>query len=459
MPANFLSDYVFYNSGNEAPQIYHIWSALTCLSTVLSRRVWINRDYFKLYPNIYVVLVGDAGSGKGTARDCAVYELLLKNFPNIPISASVTSREDVSKFMGSEECLRTFRHPDGSIEEYRPFFFSVSELSNLLSVDMRKMIDFLVDLYDTRSFSTSFKKDTVKDKVPNPCATMLACCVPDWFMRALRMDLFTGGLGRRLIIVYENRTVLKAHPAIPKGGREAWERVVAHVKLVSEASGEIHLSPEADKWWTTWYENDSRLKTDDPLLRQLFANKHVILQKVATLLSFCETPFTNTIEPCHLIQALALLDMLEPAVKKLSIGIGRNELATVALELIEMLQFSDGRATEISLRRRFFRDCKVNGREFDGLVEEMLKSGQIYATQVVIKDRLTRMVWTPEAYEAFVREQQANAGVQSSTSSTPPSDEPQRTSSQVESPQAGQSTQHDGGMTEKSENQTPPPSP
>lgn len=426
---NILADYCFYNSGNECPPIYHIWSALAAVSTVLSRRVWIDRQYFKIFPNIYVVLVGNAGSGKGTARDCAVFELLLKHFPAIPISASVTSREDVSKYMASEDCLRTFRHPDGSIEEYRPFFFSVSELSNLLSVDMRKMVDFLVDLYDARSFSTSFKKDSVKDKVPNPCATMLACCVPDWFMRALRMDLFTGGLGRRLIIVYENRTILKAHPAVPQGGRDAWERVVAHVKSIAEASGEMRLSPEADRWWVNWYENPNRLKTDDPLLTQLLANEHVMVQKVAMLLAFCEIPSTMVIQPHHLEQALALLEALKPAVCKLSIGIGRNELATTALELISTLESMGGYTDESVIRKRFFRDCKVTGREYEGLMEHLMKTEQIVVSDLIKPNgKVMRAVFTPQRYREIQEEKaliaQQNGVVQSSTSSSPPSVEP-----------------------------------
>src|SRR2546423_1551223 len=161
-----IADYCWYNSGNECPKSYHIWSYLATFSAILSRRVWIERNYFQVYPNLYVVLVGDAGSGKNTAKHIATKKLLIDQFPDVPISASVTSREDVAKFMGSEECLRSFRKADGSCQEYRPFHFSVNELANLLSVDFRKMVDFLVDLYDAEHFSTSFKHDSVNDKVP-----------------------------------------------------------------------------------------------------------------------------------------------------------------------------------------------------------------------------------------------------------------------------------------------------
>jgi hypothetical protein len=263
------------------------------------------------------------------------------------------------------------------------------------------------------------------------------------------MDLFTGGLGRRLIIVYENRTILIAHPKVPEGGQEAWDRVVDHVKLVADASGEMHMSREADEWWVRWYEDPNRLKTDDPLLLQLFANKHVILQKVAMLLSFCRWPFTMTVEPGDLITALTLLEGLEPAIRKLSLGIGRNELATVAMDLIQSIEYMGGAAEDRLLRKRFFRDCKVNGREYDGMMEQLVASGQVYVMETVKENRLTRMVLTPEAWErlqtARLTAAQPGANGQSVTSSAPPSGVPQDTTTLDALAPAGQSTPHDAG--------------
>src|SRR5258705_1790968 len=129
----FLQDYCFYNSGNECPESFHLWSGLTLISSVLSHKVMYNRDYFRVIPNIYTCLIGDAGSGKSTAMHIAK-KILMTYFPDIPLAASVTSREDVAKFMGSDEGIRTYRKPSGEIFEYHPFCFFNSEFENLLSV-------------------------------------------------------------------------------------------------------------------------------------------------------------------------------------------------------------------------------------------------------------------------------------------------------------------------------------
>lgn len=393
-----LADYTFYNSGNECPRSYHVWSFLATFSAILSRRVWIDHGYFKIFPNLYVCLVGDAGSGKNTAKAIATQQLLINHFPDVPISASVTSREDVCKFMGSEDCLRTFRLADGTIQEYRPFHFAVNELANLLSVDFRKMVDFLVDLYDSEFFSTSFKHDTTKDKIPFPCATMLSCAVPDWFMRSLKMDLFTGGFGRRLNIVYENRTILNAHPRVPEGGKEAWERILSHCQAARELSGEMKMSADCVKWWDEWYEDPKRLESEDPIIRQTLATKHVMVQKLAMLSALDDTPFRFTLEADDFVKSLAMIDLLEPPLRKLSAGVGRNEVASVAVAFIDFLRMNKGREESTKMQRIFFRDCR-DIREYRGMVDHLLQTKQIFGDVFKVNGHEALIYFTPEAYE------------------------------------------------------------
>ena len=64
---NLLADYLEFQSGNEVNENYHIWSAISALSALVSRRIWVNQGYFKIFGNLYVVLLGPPGNGKTTA--------------------------------------------------------------------------------------------------------------------------------------------------------------------------------------------------------------------------------------------------------------------------------------------------------------------------------------------------------------------------------------------------------
>jgi len=76
---SFLHDYHIFTSGNEAPQIFHRWAALSCLSHAVGRKVWVQWGILgNVYPHLYLIFVGDPGSKKSTAMNIAKNLILEK---------------------------------------------------------------------------------------------------------------------------------------------------------------------------------------------------------------------------------------------------------------------------------------------------------------------------------------------------------------------------------------------
>jgi len=93
---SFLSDYLDHATGNEAPQMFHVWCAYGCLSATIARRVWMCLDDSAIYPNLYILLVGGAGNGKTWSLMKAkriIAEL------NLPYSGSVETPQGMWRFM------------------------------------------------------------------------------------------------------------------------------------------------------------------------------------------------------------------------------------------------------------------------------------------------------------------------------------------------------------------------
>src|ERR1700733_8753255 len=81
---NWLETYVAYvASASEAPLDYHAWAGLTAVSATLKRNVHIGRGTYKLYPNLFTVLVGRPGLGKGSAIGPALSLLKASDTANI----------------------------------------------------------------------------------------------------------------------------------------------------------------------------------------------------------------------------------------------------------------------------------------------------------------------------------------------------------------------------------------
>jgi len=411
----FLNDLLFYGSGDECPEVFQLWSGLSLLSSVLGRKVWMfhGKEYFQVLPNLYVVLVGDAGSGKSTAKG-RTKKIFTSQFPEYQTSASFQSHQDIIDLMCNMPD-KTWKDEKGEYNDkiagqlygYKPFYIISNELASLLSTDKKGMVEFLVDIYDENEFSTGYKgqrRDTPerKQQFANPYVSVLCCAVPKWFMGNLKLDLFDGGLGRRLVIVYSDRTKLVPDPEPPPGGVEALLRAVDHLREAEKLYGEIKRTPAGATWWKEWYMTRKKEK-DDPILMQFDETLPIQVLKVALLLSLCERPFKMELTDEHLITGERMLRDLRPGIKKLTSGIGRNELAGVGSQLLDYLSRMGGAAGEIMVRK-FFRRY-LNNREFLDVVNSYISSQELYVASLPVNG-ITRQVWMlPDAFDRFQMKQ------------------------------------------------------
>jgi hypothetical protein len=448
---SYLKDWLYFTSGNECPEPYRLWSGLSLLASVLGRKVWTHHGRFQIFPSLYIILVGDAGSGKSTAKNEAK-KIFTGTFPEYLASASFQSHQDIIDQMCSAQ-PKTWNETDSTgqvikINAYTSFYIVCNEFSSLLSTDKKGMVEFLVDIYDENEFSTGFKTQRLanperKQKLDNPYVNLLACAVPKYFMGNLKLDLFDGGLGRRLIIVYSERTESVPNPMMPLGGEEAKQRVIEHLKKVHEFQGELHRSIDAMNWWIRWYPTVKGKFVEDPILQQFYQTKPVQVLKVAMLLCMCEHPFTQVITDYHLSAAEELISGLEPAVTKLTAGIGRNELAGVGAQLMDYLARMGGAASMMQIRKFFNR--YVNMPEFREIMNHYVDTKELFAVSPD-GDLNMGMLMLPPNYKIYQQKQaievarlrekySSQPSSPTSSSSTQPllSPEPHSSASQVAS--------------------------
>lgn len=402
MPS-YLGDYIYYSSGNETPTEYLTWGGLSILGHILGRKVNIaHGGYFNFHPNLLVCLVGEAGSGKNTALSVNM-DIMADHFPKHLISASIQSREDITYQMGDDLTGVLYYTPEGlPIQSFRPFYILNNELASFLSVDKLKMVEFLTEIFDGKRFGTGFKKDRQENPkrqqwFSNPHLSLIAGAVPSWFMNSLKMDLFSGGLGRRMIIVNAVRDKIIPFPKKPAGADEALSRAVLHLKEAEKFQATITLGADACKWWESWYIAHRKQSPTDPIVYQFHQTMHMQILKLA-LLAYC----TEKLEPGqitgdHLEFGKVLFSSLIPSVQRLTAGIGRNELAGVGAQLIDMLDRTGGMATEIQVKKAFHR--YANTREFQDIIEHYKGTGEL-TVMPFTKDGVAKMFYfTPQGLE------------------------------------------------------------
>ena len=144
---SFLRNYSIMTSGNESPVVYHNWAALSTLSSLISRRVWVDMGIFTVYPNMYVLFVGMPGIKKSTAMDISLR--MLQSLHDIPISPPSVTKEALTQMMAEEDspCQKAFKVGE-DLHHYTHLSLYCNEFATLLDAggNAPGMIGFLTDL-------------------------------------------------------------------------------------------------------------------------------------------------------------------------------------------------------------------------------------------------------------------------------------------------------------------------
>lgn len=377
----YLRDYLHYASANEAPPQLHQWAGLMTLSVAMSRKVWVVYGDWNISPNLYVFFVGPPAAGKSVAMELA--EKVVHDFTNIEIAPdSITAQklvETMAKTAGRQYAI------DGKLVDYTPITIFSDELVSLLGPEPKNMIDLLTALYSNRS---TYKASTIgrgNDHIKAPCVTMICCLTPSFLDSVLTQKLVTGGLARRMTMIYApQRGKPIPWPVITPEHRAAKARCVEYAKKVQELVGPVHLSDEAREFFITWYENvkDAKMRSAVGIMAEYYGALNITVLKVACLLAVAERP-ELLIERHHLVDAIAMLDALEPDIMTVLGGGGRNDFAPITRAVEKMIKEHPQGVSIKRIKARFHNDAKddeiekilAHLRDVDAIRYEVTPSG------------------------------------------------------------------------------------
>lgn len=383
---SFLQNYRTFCSGNEANPTYHIFSGLSALSAITQRRIWIDQGYFKIFPNLYIVLVGPAGGRKTTAMDIAAG--LIEKLGTVPFTTDCVTKEKLIMDIRAEE-----RTVDGMPEIYKkdgmhvvsPTALFLTELSDFLGPSSVGMINFLTAVYD-RSVYVYKTKNKGSEKLVGPYLTILACTTPEWITTYLRSDVISGGFSRRTLFVYEWEEGRRIPwPTVTPDMIIAYDAALSHCRRIQQLAGPMKWSDDAKKFYEEWYIN-LKIPNDDTI-RGYYKSKHIQLLKIAMLLSLAEST-DMILRRSHLEFGLDLLKLAETNLVKVFQGMGRNELHAVANKALDYLRNTESREIELDGRKQ---PCKVmfekqlkallykdaGGRDIDDIISHLVSTDKI----------------------------------------------------------------------------------
>lgn len=256
----WLHKYLAFTEENEAPPVYHLWSAITILGHVLGRRTWLDRGYFVTYPGqIITILVGPSGARKSTSVNLAAD--LLRDIPDVNIIANKLS---AASFVDSlvrgmvVDPLTNLAKPADSTG-----FVAAPELSVFLPKQgyVEEIVPIITDIFDSKSGTWRHKtRGTGTIELSNPLVTILSASTPDWLETNIPQNAYGGGFMPRIFFVWSDKSkkLIPRPEQNPRLQRLRLELLAELMWVRENLTGQFSWTEDAKEWFDKFYETWNR---------------------------------------------------------------------------------------------------------------------------------------------------------------------------------------------------------
>lgn len=180
---DFIDSYVEYaGSGVVIPELYNRWCSLTALSASIGRKCWIDRGHLQVFPNLYVMLMGEPGTGKGLSCDILQTILLESEYEFFAADRSSKEQflEDLADKMSFNKATMgdvlgsswdsELNDESGGASEC---FILAEEFQDFLGQNNSDFIAFLTKMWSYRGTYKYRIKSGRKVAIPNPTINLL----------------------------------------------------------------------------------------------------------------------------------------------------------------------------------------------------------------------------------------------------------------------------------------------
>ncbi len=355
---DWIGHYREFTEQTEPPESYHIWTAISVIAGALERKVYMNWGHSRIYPNMYIVLVGPSGrTRKGVALDIgsSIFSAAFKGKNQTP--ESVTKERLIQLFANA---ISNFQNPETGIPEFQsPLTTFSKELSVFLGQKDIGFIANLTDWYDSHDIWRYETKGAGKDTITGICYNLLAGTAPDWFQSILPVEAVGGGFTSRIIFVVEDqkRHTIAEPPPINK---EMRKMLISDLNKINQLSGPFVFSSEAREVYINWYlkEEDKMNKGDYPIKDTRFngysERRATHIKKISMTISASKGD-TKEITEEHFNEALSFMETTEARMHRVFGGLGTGLLGNAINQIIDIVVRRE-KVRKSELMKLFYRD-------------------------------------------------------------------------------------------------------
>lgn len=374
--SDWLTGYLKYTESSEPPLAYHTWIGIGMVAGVLQRKVMLNWGFERIYPNMYIILVGPSGRArKGVAL--GIGKSILSEVSGITMTSENATREALIRAM--KGAITNFQMPDGKILMHCSITCFSEELSVFLGQGDIKFLASLTDWYDSKDNWTYETKGSGKDHLQGLCFNLLGATAPDWLQSMLPQEAVGGGFTSRVIFVVEDKkgkTVPK-----PKNTNEEIQlknALIVDLNRISNLTGEFKFDPDGEAAYIAWYiEHDKQLDSgkypvEDSRFNGYAERRATHIRKLMIIMSASRgDDMLLTVEDFN--RAHKLLKSTELKMARTFGGLGGAKYANATEKVMDYIRGMHAPVSRRDVMAKFYRD--VDGATMRIIEEVMEQTG------------------------------------------------------------------------------------
>lgn len=391
----YIQRYLGYVEDTESPRLFHAWAALSGISACLKRKVWMPFGPFKIYPNMFVFLVGAPGVKKSSA--ISIMTKLLEDYSDVRFGPSDTAgqrqgllaalrnSDDEEEQQELEEQLKAMTTFDveslGNVElnlqspaEKHALYVASEELTSFLGVKSLELITCIGDLWDNKSVYEYRLKNSLF-KVDQPTLSLIGGTTPTNISTAFPQEAIGQGFMSRTIMVHgADRYKSIPRPKELPGDLRMWLGT-AMQQACNFAPGPVVETEEAGEYIDALYEYSPRI--NDARFVHYSERRQQHKLKVALCLAVARG--STRIELCDVQDAHALLTETERHMARALGEYGLSALSIAKQRIVEFVEHSKQRVTSEMIRKQLLRDIKTT--DFATAMSDLTEGGVLVELQ------------------------------------------------------------------------------
>lgn len=376
---NFISWYIFAQGESEVPALYDIWCGISLIAAAVANRVWV--EHFvgsKLYPNLFILLLGPSGIGKDVAMDRAAEVIEMRDDHDERIMQDINffSGKATVQYLLDKMGSRSRKELDGSVALY----LHTPELTSSIGAGNQAadFIHVITDLYKSRV--SDFEEGTRGrggQTLNKPVVNWVGGTTREWLVSSVPADALEGGFIGRVVLAeaMDDFTRRIRRPIQPRDRLDILRGLAKYLDQLSTVTGKMELSDQAEDIAEDWYTR--RPPPEDSTMAAAWRRQYALSLKISTCLALADSA-SQVIEGKHMARAQRLIQQSYNCIPRLKAFVSSTAETRAALIAEDRIKQGGAAGVTRSSLTKYMSNRGVTATKLDrDILPTLLEQGRV----------------------------------------------------------------------------------